>query len=425
VSTETADAGAGLDTGRPPWALLTSLWITQYVGIGFLGVGLVAILRDGGASLDTLAVVSLVGLLWPLKMLWAPVVDRYGSRRHGHYRSWLLVLQAAMVVTLLALLLVRDPAVAVGPVLVICAAFVLLSATQDVATDALAVRLLPVGHRGTGNGIQVAATYAGAVLGGGVCVLVHDLVGWSAAVLLLVGLTLVALLQVAAFREPPREQRVGTAAAWAAPVGVYRRPGVPGWALGVVPLLYCGAAGVNALTGPALVDAGWSLARVGFVTGVVVSVPALVAGVVAGRLVRSHGRARVLVVGGIALLASTAGLLPLLTGRVDTVGAGLALSGFLVAYTALNVVVYTVVMDLARPATSGTDFTTLTTVPLVASFVAGSVSLALAERAGYVAPAVLCCAVALGGVALGVRWLRRWSPAGTPGQAGSRTTTAV
>ncbi|MGF1662655.1 MAG: hypothetical protein ACFCVG_09340 [Kineosporiaceae bacterium] len=144
--------------------------------------------------------------------------------------------------------------------------------------------------------------------------------------------------------------------------------------------------------------------------------------------------------GGIALPVSTAGLLPLLTGRVGTVGAVLALSGFLVAYTALDVVVYTVLfytvlMDLSRPATSGTDFTTLTTVPLVLSFVAGSVSLALAERAGYVAPAVLWCGVALGGVelggvalggvALGVQWLRRWSPDGTLGQAGSRTTTAV
>ncbi len=39
---------------------------------------------------------------------------------------------------------------------------------------------------------------------------------------------------------------------------------------------------------------------------------------------------------------------------------------------------YTVVMDLSRPATAGSDFTTLTTVPLLASFVAGSLALAVA-----------------------------------------------
>ncbi|WP_336920993.1 hypothetical protein [Aquipuribacter sp. SD81] len=35
-------------------------------------------------------------------------------------------------------------------------------------------------------------------------------------------------------------------------------------------------------------------------------------------------------------------------------------------------------MDLSRPATAGSDFTTLTTVPLLASFVAGSLALAVA-----------------------------------------------
>ena len=90
--------------GRPPWALLTTLWVTQYVGIGFLTVGLVAILRADGVSLADLSLVSLLGLAWPLKLLWAPLLDRYGSRRLGHHRSWLLALQSAMVLALLALL---------------------------------------------------------------------------------------------------------------------------------------------------------------------------------------------------------------------------------------------------------------------------------------------------------------------------------
>jgi hypothetical protein len=89
---------------------LAVLYVTQYLGIGFITVGLGAILRDGGTSLDTLAVVQVVGLIWPVKFLWAPLIDRYGSRHRGHYRSWLFALQAAMVLALLALLPFTDPA---------------------------------------------------------------------------------------------------------------------------------------------------------------------------------------------------------------------------------------------------------------------------------------------------------------------------
>ena len=85
---------------------LTALYVTQYLGVGFITVGLTAILRDGGTSLDTLALLQIVGLIWPIKFLWAPILDRYGSRHRGHYRSWLLVLQTALVLALLILALV-------------------------------------------------------------------------------------------------------------------------------------------------------------------------------------------------------------------------------------------------------------------------------------------------------------------------------
>ncbi|TWH75559.1 MFS transporter [Modestobacter roseus] len=400
------DTSAPVAAGAPPWGLLSVLWVSQNLGIGFLTVGLVAILRSDGASLEELSLVSLLGLAWPLKLLWAPLLDRYGSRRLGHHRSWLLVLQPAMVVALLALLPFGDPAAALGPLVAVCALYVLLSATQDVATDALGVRLLRPQDRGLGNGVQVGASYVGTVLGGGLCVLVYDRAGWAAAVLLLAALTLIALAVVLRFREPERDPRVPGSAAWGALIGVFRRPGVPRWALGVVPLVYGGAAGVYALPSAALVDAGWSLTRIGVVTGVVVSVPAALAGPLAGWLVRRWGRAVVLAAGGVGLAAATAGLVPLLRGAVPLAGTVAALGGFLVAYTALNVVVYTVSMDLCRPATAGTDFTTLTTVPLIAAFLTASAALATAALVGYVASAALWCVVALAGVVLGVGWLR-------------------
>ena len=78
-------------------SLLAGLYVSQFLGVGFFYTALAAILRDRGASLEQLGTIQAVGLIWALKVFWAPIVDRYGPRR-GHYRGWLLVLQPAISV---------------------------------------------------------------------------------------------------------------------------------------------------------------------------------------------------------------------------------------------------------------------------------------------------------------------------------------
>ncbi|WP_247662175.1 MFS transporter [Micromonospora sp. U21] len=413
-------------TGR--LGTLTALYVTQYLGIGFITVGLTAILRDGGTSLDTLALLQIVGLIWPVKFLWAPILDRYGSRHRGHYRSWLLVLQSALVLALLALLPFSRPADALGPVIAICALYVLFSATQDIAVDAVAVRMLTESARGTGNGIQVAASYLGNLLGGGACVLVYDRLGWAPAISLLAALTAVGLLVVWRFREPARTDRVArVGTAYRALLSVFGQPGCRWWTFGVVPLVYVGAGMAYALVTPALVDAGWSLGRIGVVTGVVISAPAIVAGLVAGLGIGRFGRGGVLVAGGLALALSTMMLLPLMNGRAPLGGTIAALCCFMVAYTVANVVLYTVNMDYSRPDTGGSDFTVLSSFGLVCSFVAASVGLAAADQVGYPAVAIAAILLVVAGVALGVAHQRRFprTPRPVPGPATRHTPDGV
>ena len=390
---------------------LAVLYVTQYLGMGFITVGLVAILREGGTSLDTLALVTVIGLIWPIKFLWAPIIDRYGSGRLGHYRSWLLVLQTALVLALLALLPFGDPASQLGPLVLVCTAYVVLSATQDIAVDAVAVRVLAARQRGLGNGVQIASSYAGTLIGGGLCVIVYDRFGWIPAILLLAGLTAVGLITILLFREAPRTDRPETAGhAYRALFSVLAQPGCKRWTFGVVPLLYIGAGSAYALVGPALVDAGWSLERIGVTTGIVVSVPAIVAGLVAGGLTTRIGRSGVLVAGGIAIAVSTGLLMPLMNGDAPGVLTTVALCCFMAAYTVVNVVLYTVNMDYSRSGSGGTDFTVLSSFGLICSFVAASIGLASAERVGYPAVAVTAAVLVLAGVVLGLGHQRRYRP---------------
>ncbi|MFF5323697.1 MFS transporter [Janibacter hoylei] len=392
--------------GAERFRLITALYFTQYLGVGFLTIGLVAILRDGGTSLATLGMLQTIGLIWPLKFLWAPLVDRFGSRRVGHYRSWLIPLQLGLVITLLALTPFATPADHLGPVFAICALFVLFSATQDIAADALAVRLLTDSGRGIGNGIQVGGNYLGSVVGGGLAVVVYDRWGWVPAILLLALLTATALGVVVGFREPTRQVQVRRAGLREL-LSVFAQQGCRSWVLVVVPLYYIGAAVGYAIVSPALVDAGWSLTKIGVVSGAIASAPAVLSALGAGALVSRWGRRRVLVLGGVLLAVATLGLVPLALGEASTVWTTIALCAFMAAYAVANVVVYTINMDFARPDSAGTDFTTLTSFALAISFVAAALALTAAVWIGYLGVLVASIVLVLVGTALGLRHQRR------------------
>jgi hypothetical protein len=86
------------------YRLLGALYGSQFVPLAFCLFALGAILRERGVALDLIAVLQLVALAWVVKFAWAPLVDRYGSLRYGHYRSWLIATQLAMVLGVLALM---------------------------------------------------------------------------------------------------------------------------------------------------------------------------------------------------------------------------------------------------------------------------------------------------------------------------------
>ncbi|MGN7247322.1 MFS transporter [Janibacter anophelis] len=406
ATTLTTDPHAADTAGAERFRLITALYFTQYLGVGFLTIGLVAILRDGGTSLATLGMLQTIGLIWPLKFLWSPLVDRFGSRRFGHYRSWLVPLQLGLVGTLLALTPFATPSDHLGPVMAICALFVFFSATQDIAADALAVRLLTDGDRGLGNGIQVGGNYLGSVVGGGLAVVVYDRFGWVPAMVMLALLTATALGVVIAFREPERVVQVRRPGVREL-LSVFGQPGCRSWVLVVVPLYYIGAAVGYAIVSPALVDAGWSLTKIGIVSGAIASAPAVLAALGAGALVRRWGRPRVLVLGGALLVVATLGLVPLALGEAATVWTTVALCAFMAAYAVANVVVYTINMDFARPDSAGTDFTTLTSFALAVSFVAAAIALTAAVHIGYIGVLVGSIVLIVIGTALGLRHQRR------------------
>ena len=394
--------------------LLGSLYITQYLGVGFLFIGLGGILRQQGVDLEKLAIVQIIGLAWAVKFLWAPLIDRFGSSRFGHYRSWLLVLQPLMVVSLLALLVLRPTEEQLPTLAIVISVFVLASATQDVAADALAVRLTEHGQRGLANGFQVAGGYIGNLIGGGAIVALFDAAGWIPAVLVLAACTAVAMIAIIALREQVhlvRSDRPSLAEAYRSMWTVFRQPGAAWWAFATVPLLYVGVSIGYALLTPALVDLGWSLTQIGLTVTMLGSVPAILGALAGGWAIRRFGRRPTLLVGGVGAVVGTILLLPMFGGYRDDLTTTLAVCLYLGLYAVTSAVIFTVNMDFARPATAGSDYTVFSSLAMFAAFIAGGISLAVAGAVGYVPVVLVSVVMVVLGVIVG--WWRLGIPATT------------
>ncbi len=361
--------------------LLGLLYVAQALPMGFFVIAMPAILRSRGASLEQIGLLGALALPFLLKFLWAPWVDRFGSAR-GHYRSWLLWLQAATVLTV-AGIAALDPLADWQALLALGAIFMVLAATQDVATDGLAVRLLWQHDRGLGNGIQVGGYYLGQILGGGLVLVLVDRFGWSAALGAMAVLLALPLPLVAALREPPAlgaeaRQAIGFGALGA----FFRRPGIVAW----IAVLLCWRLGetmVQWMVNPMLVDRGFSLERIGILLGMLGSLGSLAGAALGGRLVGRLGRHRTLTLTGSLLVpAMAAYLLPALGyGGLALTYAVVIASAF--AGGAATAALYTAAMDASAYATAGTDFTIQQSLAAVGPMVAAGVSGLSAAALGY------------------------------------------
>ncbi|MEM7050526.1 MAG: MFS transporter [Acidobacteriota bacterium] len=374
-------------------SLLAALYVSQAIPLGFFIEGVPAIGRDLGLSLRDIGLIQALAAPFMFKFLWAPVVDGWGAKRWGHYRSWILPLQTLAVLAITAIAWL-DPSRQLGLLLTLAGLFMLLAATQDIASDGLAVRILGRSERGLGNGVQVSGFYLGQVIGGGMILLVYSQFGWRAALLAMAGMLAVPLFNVATFREPEAQDKA-PGVDFRSLGRFFKRPGILPW---VIVLLFFRSGDAMALTmaKPMLVDLGLSLGQIGLIVGVGNSTAAVLGALAGGAAIERVGRKRSLVLfsafQGLAVLAFALpavgySSLPL----IWAISATAAFAGGM-ATAAL----YTQMMDRASTRFGGTDFTLQQSLAVVGPLVGASVSGLVAQALGYGPHFGICAAISLG-----------------------------
>ena len=383
------------------WLLLASLYMTQYLGLGFFWIALVTIMRQQGIALEKLGIIYSLTLFWVVKFLWAPLVDRFSIKRLGHYRTWLLFTQTGMVACLV-LIGFFDITTQFSAVFAGCVGLAFLSSTQDIAVDGLSCCLLSKKERGMGNGIQAAGGMVGNMLGGGVVIMAYPCLGWSGCMGILAAGTLISLVQVICFREPFHPVETTDTKTF---LNRFQRfwlvPGHKQWLM-VILLFPVGNALGFALITPILVDAGWPMARIGMLVNMLGATLSVLAALLTGSLLRHQTRFFVTTGAAAAQILGVFALAWLLTGPCTTLRVYGAAGLYFLSRGALFALMNTLMMDRASLKSPATDFTLQYSVFSFAMLLAAVSGAALAGRTSYLAVMLGACIIACAAMAVSI-----------------------
>ena len=130
-----------------------------------------------GVDIVTIGFLGLIGQPYVYKFLWAPVMDRV-TPKGGRRRGWILICQAALIVTLLFMSTLNP---ADSPVLLLFVALLLafFSSSQDIAIDAYRTEILSPDERGTGAAMAVTGYRVAMLISGGLALVMADRIGFQ------------------------------------------------------------------------------------------------------------------------------------------------------------------------------------------------------------------------------------------------------
>lgn len=357
---------------RNSYILLFSLYWAQGLPVGFMTHALPVILRAEGVSLAQIGGFGLLMLPWSIKVFWAPLVDRFGSGSIGHYRSWIIPLQLLSVAVLIALSFL--PIQVLDQPVYLLAFFIALlfmngvGATQDIATDALAVNILKNEQQHWGNTFQVIGSRFGFIVGGGAILLFLDLLQWQSTFLLLAALVFLNTLPILKFKEPQHHsvasEQITTSTRFTIKAYFryfYTHPSLRCWLL--VLLTFKVADGLSGpLLKPLMVDLGLSFTQIGVYVTMLGAGAALIGAGLAGYCLKFFSRRYCLMCFSVLkiltliayawLAAQYEAQLKVENWLIYTINAAEDLVSAM-----LLVVMLTLIMQYSRKHLAGTDFT--------------------------------------------------------------------
>lgn len=158
---------------------------------------------EAGMSVLTTGMLSLVGMPYVYRIAWGPVLDRYSLLSLGKRRSWIFVMQLALLLGFNGMAWLSPNK---SPELMAILAFAVacFSATQDVAIDAHRVEYLPTTEHGLGASVAVFGYRLALLIAGGFALVIAQHLGWAYTYRLMGILMLIGIFATLWSSEPSK-----------------------------------------------------------------------------------------------------------------------------------------------------------------------------------------------------------------------------
>lgn len=401
--------------------MLTVFLMGYAGGLPLLLVGstLQAWMTEAGVDLGTIGLFASVGTPYSLKVLWAPLMDRYQlwpSRRRG----WMWPMQLLLVASIFSISYF-DPAQNIYGIAVAALLIAVFSATQDIAIDAYRREILGDEELGMGSSLYVVGYRVGLLVAGAGALWLADRLtlptggaDWAQVYRYMAGAMAFGLLVTAfAPKEDPAIERPRSLQE--AVVGPFKeffsREGALLVLLFIV-LYKVGDTMAANMTTPFMLLKGYTKTDIATVVKGFGLLALIVGGILGGIGTLRMGIMRSLWIFGILQAVSTAGFCWLANAATDMTNLTLVI-GFENLCAGLGTSAYAAFMaSMTNRRFTGTQYALLSALMALPRTLLASPTGYMAEWLGWTGFFLACTLIALPGMAL-IPWLTKKSGAGT------------
>lgn len=357
------------------------LYIAQTIPMSFFSTVIPVMMRQENFSLSAIGLLQLIKLPWILKFLWSPLVDRHTLTTRD-YKRWIFSSELIYAILIFAVALL-DFKTDFYTILTLIIISFIASATQDIATDALAVLAFNRKDKSLVNSMQSMGSFGGSMIGSGVLLLLFKQIGWNYLLPCLALFVIIALLpllfnKTINIQTKDKDQRAKKADVFY----FFTRRDI--WKqIGFLFLYYSGLIGTLAMLRPWLVDLGYDMKEIGMMSGVAGTFVGFLSSFIGGMIIRKIGRYKARILFAFFVLIATCyffGLSYTIPTTAMLYGGIFLLWG---SYGMATIVVYTTAMDCVRPGREGTDFTIQTVITHLSGMLIAILSGKIADHTGY------------------------------------------
>ena len=357
-------------------------------------------MKESGVNLTTIGLMSLVGLPYTLKFIWAPLFDRFTLPFLGRRRGWMLIAQLSLMAALIGLGF-SDPVARPEMLALAALAVAFFSASQDIVVDAYRREDLSDRELGLGSSLYINGYRIGMLLASGGGLILADHLPFSMVYLIMALCLLPGVITTVLTPEPLVDAFPMTLkAAVVDPLVEYFNRSGAWWILAFILLYKIGDTMAAAMTTPFYLDIGFSKSEIGAVVKLFGFWATIGGSILGGLAMLRMGIYHSLWVFGILQAASTAGftLLALIGPSLTALSAVIAFENL---SSGMGTAAYAAYMaSITDKRFTATQYALLTSLMGIPRVLAAAPTGYLATQMGWPAFFLFCTLVALPGLLL-------------------------